>query len=143
MPIEQYEDLELDSFMYRNNTSSSDDDFSGGIITMIVLLCCLGAVLILAAIVLLIYLLRRGSGGGGGKSPKAVYVEDNETSYKESRGGARMEKKLNDKVQVEFPDTTISLQQDHKTEAAVVESTKGRKHIMMNTTSTSTRDYKG
>jgi len=141
MPIEQYENLEFDSFMNRNNTSSSDDDFSGGIITMIVLLCCFGALLILAAIVLLVYLLRRDGGGGKGKQ-KAVYVEDNDVSYKATRGGARMDKKLNDKVQVEFPDTTISLQQDHKTEAAAVESTKGRKHIMMNTTSTSTRDYK-
>lgn len=142
MPIEQYENIEFDSFMNRNNTSSSDDDFSGGIITMIVLLCCFGALLILAAIVLLIYLLRRDGGGGGKGKQKAVYVEDNDVSYKTTRGGARMDKKLNDKVQVEFPDTTISLQQEHKAETAAVENTKGRKHIMMNTTSTSTRDYK-
>jgi hypothetical protein len=122
-------------------TNDEEDDLTAweiGLISMT----CFFFVLLLLMIILFLVLCQRGGGDGG--LGKAVYVEDNEVSYKETRGGARSDKKLDDKVQVEFPDTNISLRQDHqdKTDPNASSPSKGRKHIMLNTTSTSTRDYR-
>lgn len=98
--------LDVESILsHRNHTmasSTGDDDLSAGFIVLTVLLSCLGALLLLLLILLIVYFVLRKSGGTDKYRNKREYVEDN-------RGGARSDNKVvNDKVQVEFPDTSIS-----------------------------------
>lgn len=128
-----------------SDDDDDDDDLSDVSIGMIVLISLLTLLLVALLIFVFWKLDKHREGGSGGKSTREYELEREDVSYRKGRDGFKdMDRDFSDKTRVEFPDTTLSMEQEHEYNESSGEkvSARAKMHSVMESTSSSFRDYR-